>query len=120
MKNKKKVIYFFCIVFMVVSTQNVFAYHYLTHIYDWRGDNIYNVCVNEFSDGSHVASIVDLDRGIQYCIVYTNKSSAMEMYRILCNKNVASLDEIIRMTRWKYWFTQNGCIYYRDNGLLYY
>ena len=115
---KKKLFIFLGFFFMAFSAQNVFAYNYRTRIYDWRGENIYNVCASDFTDGSHVALIIDLDRGITYCFVCPNKSSAMEMYQSLCRMNVGTLAEVIRMTRWKYWFTQDGWIYYRDNGML--
>ena len=98
--------------------ENIFAYYYRTHIYDWRGENIYNVSVSEFRDGSNVTRITDLDRRITYCFVYPDKSSAMEMYQILGRMNVATLEEVIRTTRWKYWFTQENSIYYKDDGLL--
>ena len=117
---KKKLFTF--IVFMWIVINFVMAagssYNYRTPIYDWRGENIYNVCVNEFRDGSHVAGVYDLNRFISYCFVYPDKSSAMEMYQILSRMNVATLEEVIRTTRWKYWFTQDDCIYYKDNGLL--
>jgi len=115
MKKKLFIVLFF---FTMSITQNLFAYHYLTHIYDWCGENVYNVSVGDFNDGSNVAMIVDIDRRITYCIVHPNKNSAMEMYQILSRMNVVTLEEVIRSTRWKYWFTQKDVIYYRDNGML--
>ncbi|MBR3549056.1 MAG: hypothetical protein IKN90_03155 [Treponema sp.] len=108
----------FIISLIAFFAQNIFAYNYLTHIHDWRGENIYNVAANDFTDGSHVASINDLDRRISYCFVCPNKSSAMEMYQVLSRMNVATLEEVIRTTRWKYWASQEGVIYYRANGRL--
>lgn len=114
---KKKVISL-CFLLTVFFAQNILAYNYRKHIYDWRGENVFNVCVNDFTDGSNVAEIVDIDNGVFYCFVYQSKSSAMEMYQTLSRMNVATLNEVIGTVRWKYWFTQNGHIYYRDNGLL--
>lgn len=109
----------FCIILlMVFFTQNIFAYYYRTHIYNWRGETIYNVSVGDFTDGSNVAKITDIDGRITYCFVCPNKNSAMEMYQMLRRMNIGTLEEVIRTTRWKYWFTQEGCIYYRDNGSL--
>ena len=114
MKFKKQII----IGLMFFLVQNIFAYNYRTHIYDWRGENIYNVCASDFTDGSHVAYINDLGRRISYCFVCPNKSSAMEMYQLLSRMNVATLEEVIRTTRWKYWATQENVIYYKANGML--
>ncbi|MBR1911432.1 MAG: hypothetical protein IJ828_03635 [Treponema sp.] len=109
-----------CIIFaLVLFAENIFAaYNYRTHIHDWRGENIYNVCASNFTDGSDVAYINDLDRRISYCFVCPNKNSALEMYQMLSRMNVATLEEVIRTTRWKYWATQDDVIYYRDNGML--
>ncbi len=108
----------FIIGFIVFLVQNIFAYNYCTHIHDWRGENIYNVCASDFTDGSHVAYINDLNRRITYCFVCPNKSMAMEMYQMLSRMNAATVEEVIRTTRWKYWTTQGDVIYYRDNGML--
>ncbi len=115
---KKKLPIFLCFLFMIFSTQNVFGYNYRKHIYDWRGENIYNVVATEFTDGSNIAMIIDIDNGIFYCFVCPDKSSAMEMYQRLSRMNVGTLSEVIRITRWKYWFTQDEYIYYKDNGML--
>lgn len=114
MNFKKQII----IVLIVFFTQNIFAYNYRKHIYDWRGENIYNVVATCFTDGTNTAQIIDIDNGIFYCFVCPNKSSAMEMYQRLSRMNVATLEEVIRMTRWKYWFTQGNYIFYKDNGML--
>ena len=42
----------------------------------------------------------------------------MEMYQLLSRMNVATLEEVIRTTRWKYWATQENVIYYKANGML--
>ena len=115
---KKKLPIFLCFLFMIFSTQNLFAYYYRTHINDWRGETIYNVSVGDFTDGSDVAQITDINGRITYCFVCPNKNSAMEMYQILRRLNIGTLEEVIRTTRWKYWFTQDGCLYYKDNGML--
>lgn len=117
---KKKLFAFAVFMWIVINSVMTAGsdYNYQTHIYDWRGENIYNVCVGNYTDGSNVASIVDLDNRIFYCFAYPDKSSAMEMYQILRRMNVATLEEVIRTTRWKYWATQGDAIYYRDNGML--
>ena len=114
---KKRLFILLCF-FMVFSAQNIFAYYYRTHIYDWRGETIYNVSVSDCSDGSHIARITDIDRRTTYCFVCPNKSSAMEMYQILSRMNVGTLAEVIRTTKWRYWFTQEGSIYYKADRLL--
>ena len=114
---KKRLFIFLCL-FMVFSTQNIFAYYYRTHIYNWRGETIYNVSVGDFTDGSHVAKITDIDRLTTYCFVCPNKSSAMEMYQRLSRMNIGTLEEVIRITKWKYWFTQESQIYYTADGML--
>ena len=117
---KKKLFAF--TVFMLFVINFVMAagssYYYKTPIYDWRGENIYNVSVQQFRDGSHVVGVYDLDRFIVYCFVYTDKSYAMEMYQILSRMNIATLEKAIQTTRWKYWFAQGDAIYYKDNGML--
>ena len=115
MKKKVFVILFF---FAVFITQNLFAYYYRTHINDWRGETIYNVSVSDFTDGSHVAKITDINRYITYCFVCPNKNSAMEMYQILSRMNIATIQEVIRTTKWKYWFTQESQIYYEADACL--
>ena len=115
---KKKIIIFLCFLVTVFSTQPIFAYYYQTHIYNWRGETIYNVSVSDFTDGSNVAMIIDIDRFKHYCFVCPNKSSAMEMYQILSRMNVGTLAEVIRTTKWRYWFTQEGSIYYKADRLL--
>ena len=106
-----------CFILILFSVQNIFAYYYKTPIYDWRGENIYNVSVGDFTDGSNVAQITDIDGLITYCFVFQDKSSAMEMYQILRRMNIGTLEEVIRTTRWKYWFTQGKVVYYKANGL---
>ena len=113
---KKKCIFLFTFLTLFFA-QNIFAYNYCTHIHDWRGENIYNVCASDFTDGSNVAYIIDLNRRISYCFAYPTKSSAMEMYQLLSRMNVATLEEVIRSTQWKYWFTQYETIHYKANGL---
>ena len=50
--------------------------------------------------------------------ISSDKNSAMELYQILSRMNVATLEEVIRTTKWKYWCTKEGIIYYIDNGML--
>lgn len=114
---RKKAIYL-CSFLILFFTQNIFAYNYQTHIYDWKGENIYNVCVGDFTDGTNVTKIVDIDSRIFYCFACPNKSSAMDMYQVLRRMNIGTLEEVIRTTRWKYWFTENGSIYYKAIGRL--
>ncbi|MCI6545817.1 MAG: hypothetical protein MR494_05380 [Spirochaetia bacterium] len=115
--NEEKGICYFIFLCCVI-TQNLFAYYYRTHINDWRGETIYNVSVSDFTDGSHVTKITDINRYINYCFVCPNKNSAMEMYQILSRMNIATIQEVLRTTKWKYWFTQESQIYYKADGCL--
>ena len=115
---KKKLFAFSVLMLVAINFVMAAGYNYKTRIYDWRGENIYNVAVQQFKDGSHVVGVYDLDRFICYCYVYQDKSSAMEMYQILSRMNIATLEASIQTTRWKYWFTQGDAIYYKDNGML--
>ena len=118
---KKKLFAFTMLMCVVINFVMAAGSSYLfqTHIYDdWTGKNIYNVAVQQYSNGSHVTGIYDIHRRTGYCFVFPDKSSAMELYQILSRMNLATIEEVIRTTRWKYWFTQEDCIYYRDNGML--
>lgn len=117
---KKKLFIFLCLFFMVFFSQNIFAYNFRTHIYDYAGRNVYNVAVNDFSDGTHVTQIIDLNTGIFYCFPYPYqaKSAAMSMYQYLSTLNAVGIEEIIRITKWGYWFTQDWALYYKAIELL--
>ena len=110
---KRKII--LCSFLLLFFTQNIFAYFYSTPIFGRNGYIIFTVDATVFSDGSHVVSIVDANRGIFYCFPFQNISSAMEFYQVLSRENVAVLSELISQTKWEYWFTDRN-IYYRANG----
>lgn len=108
--KKKLCIFLFLTAFF---TQNLFAYSHLTHVFDYRGENIYDVCVSEFADGSNVIFIIDLNRSIGYCHGFENKSSAMESYELLTRLDADELELYIEDINWEYWFTQEDMIFYK-------
>ncbi|MBD5411940.1 MAG: hypothetical protein HDR51_04240 [Treponema sp.] len=87
----------------------------------WRGENKYNVCAtNRVFDNriDYVVQIFDLDSRISRNFILENDKEVMAMYDILSRMNIATIEEVIKSTKWEFWFrANNGYIYYSANGL---
>ena len=62
--------------------------------------------------------IFDLDSRISRNFILENDKEVMAMYDILSRMNIATIEEVIKSTKWEFWFrANNGYIYYSANGL---
>lgn len=110
-----------CILFvLILLEQNVFAYNYVKNFYNWRGDNVYKVCATNTAFTSstyHLVQVNDLNNHISRNFICKNKEEVMELYEIICRMNTATLEEVVRSTKWKFWFqADNGWLFYSDAG----
>jgi len=55
---------------------------------------------------------------ISRCFVLSDDESVMDLYEIISRMNTPTLEETIRLTKWKFWFqAENEWIFYKNAGL---